>query len=602
MRRTFVIGVFVAAVIGLLWTIYAQSPPQRASQQQQLRATAPGGGVARDTVLPPWPAARNPLDTISPVTDAMLASPAPGEWLTWRRTYDDLGFSPLKQITKENVKNLRVAWSLTLPAGANEATPLVHDGVIFVHSFGDNVQALDAATGDELWHYSRKLPENVRPAVKKNMALYSNKLFVGTSDIHVVALDVKTGSVIWDQPIANAAEGWQLTGGPLVTKGKVMQGIGGQVKGGAYIVGLDSETGKEAWRFHSIARPDEPGGDTWNGVPLNQRSGGSIWTAPSYDPALNLVFFGPAPTYDTGPLRNRASAPGVTNDALYTNSTVALNPDTGKLVWYYQHMPNDQWDFDWAFERQIVPLRAAGGQTKKFVVTSGKPGIYDAVEADSGKYAFSVDMGLQNFVTSIDPVTGAKRVDPNLIPGTGQPIVVCPHSGGGRSWIPGAINPDTKMLFVPAVETCMNLIPTPAGGRGFLTTGVAVNVRPRPDSDGRYGRLQAINLETRKTIWTERQRAPQSTGVLATAGGVVFAGALDRWLTAYDDANGKNLWRVRLNDVPNSAPISYTVNGKQYVAVVVGYGGAQVASFPQLTPEIPLPVTRSAAIWAFELP
>jgi alcohol dehydrogenase (cytochrome c) len=133
-------------------------------------------------------------------------------------------------------------------------------------------------------------------------------------------------------------------------------------------------------------------------------------------------------------------------------------------------MPNDQWDFDWAFERQIVPLRAAGGQTKKFVVTSGKPGIYDAVEADTGKYAFSVDMGLQNFVTSIDPATGAKRVDPNLIPGTGQPIVVCPHAGGGRSWIPGAINPDTKMLFVPAVETCMNLIPTPAGGRGFLST------------------------------------------------------------------------------------------------------------------------------------
>jgi len=130
-----------------------------------------------------------------------------------------------------------------------------------------------------------------------------------------------------------------------------------------------------------------------------------------------------------------------------------------------------------------------GGQTKKFVITAGKPGIYDAVEADTGKYAFSVDMGLQNFVTSIDPVTGAKRVDPNLIPGTGQPIVVCPHAGGGRSWIPGAINPDTKILFVPAVETCMNLSPTPAGGRGFLTTGVAVNVRPRPDSDGRYGRL-----------------------------------------------------------------------------------------------------------------
>ena len=148
----------------------------------------------------------------------------------------------------------------------------------------------------------------------------------------------------------------------------------------------------------------------------------------------------------------------------------------------------------------------------------------------------------------------------------------------------------------------MNLFPTQPGGPGFLSTGVSVNVRPRPDSDGRFGRLQAINLETRKTVWTERQRAPQTSGVLTTAGGVVFAGALDRWVTAYDDASGKILWRMRLNDVPNSAPISYMANGKQYVAVVVGYGGAQAASFPQLTPEIPLPVARSSTIWAFELP
>ena len=597
---TLILGILISA-ISFLWTTQAQSPPQRSSQQQQLRASPPGGGVARDTTLPAWPAARNPLETISPVTDTMLANPAPGEWLTWRRTYDDLGFSPLNQITKDNVNSLRVAWSLTLPAGPNEATPLVHDGVIFVHSYNDNVQALDAATGDELWHYSRKLPEGVRPSVKKNMALYSNKLFVGTSDLHVVALDVKTGTLVWDQPIASG-DGWSLTGGPLVAKGKVIQGIGGQAKGGAFLVGLDSETGKESWRFHSIARTNEPGGNSWNGVPAEERTGGSIWTAGSYDPDLNVVFFGPAPTYNTGPLRNRVATPGVTNDALYTNTTVALNPETGKIVWYYQHMPNDQWDFDWAFERQIVRLRGQDGQSKKLVVTAGKPGIYDALEADTGKYAFSIDMGLQNFVTSIDPVTGAKTVDPNLVPGTGQAIVVCPHAGGGRSWIPGAVNPDTKILYVPAVETCMNLVPTTGGARGFLTTGVTVNVRPRPDSDGRYGRLQAINLETRKTVWTERQRAPQSSGVLATAGGLVFAGALDRWLTAYDDASGKILWRVRLNDVPNSAPISYATNGKQYLAVVVGYGGAQVASFPQLTPEIPLPVARSSTVWVFELP
>src|SRR5260370_16077938 len=216
------------------------------------------------------------------------------------------------------------------------------------------------------------------------MSLYSNKLFLGTRALHVVEVDIKTGGRVWDQPLASPADGWNLTGGPLVVKGKVMQGIGGRGKGGAYIAALDSETGKEAWRFYSIARPDEPGGNSWNGLPLDQRTGGSVWTAGSYDPDLNLVFFGPAPTYDTGPLRNPIGRPGITNDALYTNATVAINPDTGKIAWDYQHVPHYQCDFDWAFERQIVALRGANGQPKKLVVTSGKPGVYDAVESDSG--------------------------------------------------------------------------------------------------------------------------------------------------------------------------------------------------------------------------
>jgi alcohol dehydrogenase (cytochrome c) len=264
-------------------------------------------------------------------------------------------------------------------------------------------------------------------------------------------------------------------------------------------------------------------------------------------------------------------------------------------------MPNDQADMDWSFERQIVWLPGADGQLRKLVVTGGKAGVYDAVEAATGKYVFSVDMGLQNFISFIDPVTGRKQVDPNLVPGTGRPMVICPSAGGGRNWIPGAYNPEARVVYVPAVESCMNVNPVPAGVRPYLTTGVGINTIPRPDSDGRYGRLQAINLGTRKTVWTQRQRAPQSTGVLATAGGLIFAGALDRWLSAFDDATGNVLWRVRLNDVPNSALITYMVNGRQYLAIVVGYGGAQIASFAQLTPEIPLPVVRSSAIWVFEL-
>lgn len=573
-------------------------PLEVPSGQQQLHEYSLG--VSANANLPSWPAPPNPLNSFRPVTDALLSSPPREDWLTWRRGHDDSGYSPLDEIKKENVERLRVAWSLTLPPGPNLATPLVHDGVIFVHSYGDHLQALDAVTGDELWHYARRLPQGRTPAVQRSFALYGDKVYLSTSDAHVVALNAKTGDLVWDRSVNNAGERWNTTGGPLVAKGKVMQGVNGQGSGGAYIVALDAETGVEAWRFHTVARPDEPGGNTWNGLPLEKRSGGSVWTSGSYDPRLNLAFFGAAPTYDTGPLRNSVNQPGMTNKALYTGSTIALNPDTGKLVWFYQHMPNDQWDLDWAFERQVIEL-SIEGETKKLVVTSGKPGIYDAVDAASGHYEFSFDMGLQNFVTAIDPKTGAKTIDPKLIPGAGEVILVCPHAVGGRNWIPGAYNPVTKLLYVPAVEACMQMIPVEQGARGFVSTGVRLNLVPRPDGDGRYGRLQAINLATKQTQWTERQRAAQTTGVLATAGGLVFAGALDRWLTAYDDASGKPLWRVRLNDVPNSSPITYMVGGKQYLAIVVGYGGIQPSTFAGLTPEIPLPVARSSAIWVFAL-
>ena len=316
---------------------------------------------------------------------------------------------------------------------------------------------------------------------------------------------------------------------------------------------------------------------------------------------MNLAFFGPAQTYDTGPLRNLVDQPGVTNDGLYTDSTVAINPDTGKLVWHFQHQPNDQWDLDWAFERQIVKL-PVNGVTKTVVVTGGKQAIFDTLEADTGNYVSSFDLGLQNIVTSIDPKTGAKAVNPRLIPGDGEVKMICPHAGGGRSWIPTSYNPDTKVLFIPYVEACMDLTPVAPGGRGSLSTGVRWTLRPRPDSDGKYGRLEAINLETKNVVWVERERAPRTTGTLATAGGVVFAGSLDRVFAAYDDASGKQLWKTRLNDVPSSAPISYMVNGTQYVAMVVGNGGAQAATYPPLVPEIQNPPDHGAAIWVFELP
>ena len=573
--------------------------------------TIPQGGFSFMAFSPyaataPKVARPSPLDTYTPVTDAMLATPPASEWLTWRRTWDAHGFSPLTQITRSNVASLRLAWSWALPTGSNEGVPLVHDGVLFVHGMGDRVQALDARTGDLLWQYRRQLPQGVSATVKRGMALYRDRLYIGTSDAHVIALDVKTGSIAWDQGVGEPKLREGIAGGVLAARGKIMVGTTstgvGSKPGGPQIVGLDADTGRIAWRVNTIAQPGQPGGDSWNGMTGEQRTGGSVWTTGSYDPGTGLAFFGTGNTYDTGPLWPPVNRPGVTNDALYTDSTLAIDPDTGRLVWHFQHHPNDQWDLDWAFEQQVVQLPVRG-QTRTLVITSGKTGIYDAVEAATGRFVFSYDMGLQNIVTAIDPETGRKSIDTRLIPGDGTVKMVCPHGAGAKNYLPASYNAARTMLFVPLTEACMDVFPIPGGaGRGALSSGVNWGIRPRPDSDGKYGRVMAIDLESRKAVWTARDRAPQTTGVLSTAGGVVFAGAFDRFIRAYDDASGKVLWQTRLNDVSSSSPISFSVDGKQYIAVVTGQGGFHASSYAVLVPELVSPPDRGATLWVFALP
>ncbi len=543
----------------------------------------------------------NPLDRITPVTEQMLSRPPASEWLIWRRTYDDQGFSPLKQIDRDNVRELRVAWTWSLANGPDETTALEHDGVLFVDGYGDVVQALNAATGDLLWQYSRRLPADAQPSVKRNLALYADRLLVPTSDDHVVALDVHTGAVVWDSPIVDYRQNWRLTGGPLVASGKVMQGVAGQSPGGGRIVALDFATGREVWRFHTIARPGTPGGNSWNGLPLEKRNGASVWTAGSYDPQLNLAFFGVGQTYDTGPLLHPIGEPGVTNDGLFTDSTLALDPDTGRLVWYFQHMHNDQWDLDWAFEQQVIRF-PVDGATRKLVVTPGKIGIYEAMDAATGRFVFSRDVGLQRVVTSVDPRTGEMTINPEIRLGDGKPHTICPHAGAGHSWTAGSYDASARIEYVPLNEACMDLIPAPAGERPNLSSGYDWFIRPMPGSDGKYGRVEAFDLATGKARWIERQRAPETTCALATAGGVVFAGSLDRELKAYDAATGRTLWQVRLNDVPNSCPITYSVGGRQYVAVTVGSGGPLTQTYSVLVPEIANPPEHGAEVWVFELP
>lgn len=512
------------------------------------------------------------LDGLSNISDDTLANPPAEDWLMWRRTYNSHGFTPLTQINKTNVTNLEEAWRAELSPGPNMATPLVHDGIMFLASTQDVLLALDATSGEELWRHTHE--SNAGPGAKIGIALYKDLVLFPTDDTHLKALNTKTGEVIWDTAITGPGAGmgprpYGLRGAPIVANGVVVQGVTAtMMPEGGFIVGLNIETGAEMWRFHTVARPDGPGGNTWNNLPLSDRSGGSVWVPGSYDAELDLAYYGTAPTYDTKSLMENLNEPGVSNDALYTNTTLALRPKTGELVWYYQHVANDQWDLDWVYERQIIEMEYEG-ENRKVIVTAGKMALYDALDAATGEYLFSVDSGLQNIITAIDPETGAKTIHPNaIVPNAEDTHLLCPFANGGRNWQSGAVNPETKMLYLPLAEVCMMAGPTGQGG--VLSSGAGMRPAPLPDSDGKFGRLQAINLNTQETAWTFREVVPPTSGVMTTASGLIFGGALDMSFKAFDDSNGEILWQTNLGDIPASFPISYAVDGKQYIAIVVG--------------------------------
>lgn len=551
------------------------------------------------------------LEDLPAVTDAMLKTPPPSDWLQWGRTYDGQNFSPLEQINKETVGDLAPAWRTTLRGGTSMPTPLVHAGIMFLHTFPDTVLAIDASNGDVLWRYQYE-PKSGRSSQKMGLGLHGDMVLVPTSDIHVLALNAKTGSLIWDHQIATEVQGprrggYQLRSAPFVVGDKVMQGVTASfVPKGGFLVAIDVNSGKEVWRFNTIARPGEPGGNTWNDLPLEKRSGGSVWHQVTYDEGLNLIYFGVAPTYDTGPLLKRVDQEGTTNEAMYTNCTVALNADTGELVWYYQHMANDQWDLDWVFERQIVSI-PVNGVTRKVVMNVGKMGILEALDAATGEYLFSLDTGTQNVITAIDPQTGAKTIDPEKIPDPSKSILVCPHAYGARSWPATSYSPETRMLYVPITETCMRLGKT---GIPLLTSGVRISSAPHPDSrDGMLGRLQAIDLAKGKLAWAANQVTPLSTSALATRGGLLFSGDLDPSLKAFDAASGELLWQAKLDDAPSCSLVSYSVDDRQYVAVVVGMTNFHIAGLQQTYREFRAKsgeprddtVRGGAAIWAFAL-
>ncbi|MGE0404903.1 MAG: pyrroloquinoline quinone-dependent dehydrogenase [Candidatus Korobacteraceae bacterium] len=563
----------------------ASTPPAQSQQQQQMNSPYVKSALA---------AMREPLNRLTPVTDEMLRNPPPGDWLHWRRTYDGWAYSPLNQINRNTVKNLKVAWTFSLASpddAVNEFTPLVHDGVMFMWNFGEKIQALDAKTGTLLWQFDYVLPKDYPTLpgfyrTKRSLAIGGNKLIVPMIDMHVIALDIKTGTKVWDISTDDYKSERTYNSGPLVIKDKVLVGAGncspgsanrGGVAGyfppgGCFITGHDLETGKELWRFNTIAHANEPGGDTWNNLPDEKRGGAAIWVAGQYDPELNLTYWGTgSPSPWSTITRGSFDAKG-----LYMNSTLALNPDTGKLAWYYQHIGADPYDMDYAFEHIVAPVNVRG-QRRKAVITVGKPGIFEAVDAATGQFLFAVDPGAQNVATAIDPVTGVKTLLPEPLPAG---VTRCPGNIGARNFPAGSYSPSTNRYYLPINDTCMGKMgDTPA-------------------------RFLALDLHTQEFAWDIRARIPQSTGLLTTAGGLVFSATPDRYLRALDDRDGKVLWESpRLNDIPNAFPITYTVDGKQYIAMVAGNPGLQGNRALNTAPELgAVRGSKSSILWVWQLP
>jgi len=551
------------------------------------------------------------IDNLTPVTQDMLLDPPDADWLMWRRTYNGWGYSPLDQINRDNVGDLSLAWAWGMsPGGTTQETPLVHDGILYLQNSTHVIQALDGATGELIWEYEYELPNGVNPGGMRSKAIYEDKLIIATRDAHLIALDTRTGELIWDQQVASSEDGFSFSSGPIVANGVIVQGMtgcGGGQPGGCFFTGHDVETGEELWRVNTIAQGDTPEGNSWNGIPLESRHGGSAWISGSYDPEQNLIFAGVGQPYpwiaEMNGLLPPSSDPNVTNDALYTNSTLAIDPTTGELQWYHQYLPTDSLDLDYVYERLLVDL-PYNGEDRQMVVTTGKLGIIESLDRVSGEWLWAQETVPQNVVESIDPETGEKTINPDTIPRIGETTFNCPADPGGRAWQATSYSPRTEALYLPTVEFCSNTTPNPLDpGEVYTGGGLATFSRVlTPDSDGNVGQVRAIDLNDQSEMWQYRQHPPVTSSTLPTGGGVVFVGSLDRQFLALDDETGEVLWSSgRLSNSLESFPITYEADGRQYVAIVANFGSG-LGRLASLTPEIRLPQDNPAMLYVFALP
>jgi len=489
----------------------------------------------------------------------------PSRWLTYSGDYTGQRFSPLTQITAANAGQLAAQW--TFQTGVNnkfEATPLVIDGTLYITGALNHAWAIDGRTGRQIWHYERKLPSGLKVCcglVNRGFAVLGDRLFMVTLDAHFVALEMKTGKVIYDIEMATVKDGFAATGAPLIVKNKVIVGVaGGEFANRGFIDAYDPSTGERLWRFYSIPAPGEPGSDTWKGD-IWARGGGPTWLSGTYDPALNLLYWG---TGNPNPDWDGESRPGAN---LYTDSLVALDPDSGTLKWHFQYTPHDTHDWD-ANEIPVLADLTIGGRPRKVVMMANRNGFLYVNDRATGEFLLGKPFVNTTWAKEIAP-DGTPRVLPDSDPSdTGT--VTCPDWYGGTNFMSPSYDAGRKLFFVTARETCARFTrrpPPPTAATGDLTMGGRVAIVSEPK---RYGALRAIDPTTGERKWEIPYEDAGWAGVLATAGGVVFSGDHQGNFFAADSQSGKKLFQFQTGAALFAPPTSYAIDGRQYVVMPSG--------------------------------